>query len=265
LLAIAKALRDPAKGCPWDREQSFDSLKPLIIEEAYEVADAVSHGTTAAICEELGDILSLIALFAQIADERAEFNFGDIILTICDKLVRRHPHVFGELKVSSTSEVLRNWELIKKGEASAADAETSKKKGLLDGVPKSLPALLKAHQIGRRAGAVGFDWPSKEAVADKVREEVGEFLNEVKDDVGPPNATCSESAFEEFGDLLFSLAQYARFSGFNPEEALNFANEKFISRFKRLEELSAKSHPGVELSSLTSEELDELWAAVKKL
>lgn len=260
LLAIAKALRDPHGGCPWDREQSFETLKPLLIEEAYEVSDAVSNGTLADIREELGDLLSLIALFAQIAYERAEFNFGDIIETICDKLVRRHPHVFGDLKVSGTADVLRNWELIKQGERGAADATKQGKKGLLDGIPLSLPALLKAHQLGKRVGAVGFDWSSREGVAEKVREEVEEFLSEAK---GLATDTASQRAFEEFGDLLFSLAQYARFSGFNPEEALNFANAKFIARFKKLEGLAAERHPGLELSKLSPEELDALWVSVK--
>jgi XTP/dITP diphosphohydrolase len=159
--------------------------------------------------------------------------------------------------------VLRNWELIKQGERSAVDSQNSKKKGVFDGIPRSLPALLKAHQLGKRASAVGFDWSSIDGVANKVLEEVGEFIAELKVGSAPSDGATSQRAFEEFGDLLFSLAQYARFSGFNPEEALDFANSKFISRFKQLEELGAKRHPGKELSKLTAQELDALWIDVK--
>lgn len=260
-LEIIAKLRDPNGGCPWDLKQTFESLKPLVIEEAYEVSDGVEKGPEA-IKEELGDLMSLIALFAQIASERSLFSFAQILDGISDKLVRRHPHVFGDTKVSGTEEVLKNWEEIKKNEKKSEGAPT---KGLLDGLPRSLPALLKAHEIGERCARVGFDWSGKQGVADKVREELGEFLHEttIEGITGDTKEPMNPKVFEEFGDLLFTLAQYSRHLGFNSEEALRAANEKFLGRFRALERLANERYQGTPLSELGSTTLEALWQEVK--
>jgi ATP diphosphatase len=260
-LEIMTALRNPNGGCPWDLKQTFETLKPLVIEEAYEVADAVEAGPQA-VCEELGDLMSLIGLFSQIASEQSLFSLSSVLGGISDKLVRRHPHVFGETKVSGTDEVLKNWEQIKQEERKTSSEETPK--GLLDGVPRSLPALLKAHQIGSRCARVGFDWGSSDGVTDKIREELGEFLHEAQDR-SPSEATQTHSGrdFEEFGDLLFTLAQYARHMGFNAEEALQQANSKFIARFRHVERLARERKGDKPLSELSPDQLEELWRLAK--
>jgi ATP diphosphatase len=262
-LEIIAKLRDPQGGCPWDIKQTFQSLKPLIIEEAYEVADAVDSGE-AAVKEELGDLLSLIALFSQIATEQDTFSFGSVVDGISDKLVRRHPHVFGDTKVSGTEEVLKNWEQIKQEERAQSAAP---EKGLLDGLPRSLPALQKSHQIGERCARIGFDWGTKDAVADKVREELGEFLHELSPTTPGPGpsegAIDPDRVFEEFGDLLFTLAQYSRHLGFSAEEALVAANNKFMKRFKQLEGFAKADHGSKSLGDLGQEVLERLWQRVK--
>ena len=174
-LQIIAKLRDPNGGCPWDLKQTFETLKPQLVEEAYEVSDAV-EASEAAVCEELGDLLSVVALFAQIASEKRTFSFSTILDGISDKLVRRHPHVFGETKVSGTEEVLKNWEQIKQEERAQ---KGTPEKGLLDGLPRSLPALQKAHQIGERCVRVGFEWSTAADIAGKVNEELQEFVVEV--------------------------------------------------------------------------------------
>ena len=262
-LDIIAKLRDPQKGCPWDLKQTFESLKPLLIEEAYEVGDAVESGE-AAIREELGDLLSLVALFAQIGTERSSFSFASILDGISDKLVRRHPHVFGEQRVSGTEEVLKNWEEIKRQERAQSDKA---EKGLLDGLPRSLPALQKAHEIGERCARIGFDWGSREGVAEKVQEELGEFLHELDPSRNGQNepgiAQDNAKIFEEFGDLLFTLAQYSRHLGFNAEEALRAANNKFLMRFKHLETSAKKNFGHKAISELGPETLEQLWQEAK--
>ena len=261
LLEIMAALRNPNGGCPWDLKQTFETLKPLVIEEAYEVADAVEAGPQA-VCEELGDLVSLIGLFSQIASEQSLFSFTSVLEGISNKLVRRHPHVFGEAKVSGTDEVLKNWEQIKQQERKTSTDETPK--GLLDGVPRSLPALLKAHQIGARCARVGFDWGSRAGVSEKIREELGEFLSEVQPDSSTEIAqTNSDRALEEFGDLLFTLAQYARHMGLNAEVALQRANTKFIDRFRQVERLAQEQMGDKPLSALSPAQLEELWKLAK--
>jgi ATP diphosphatase len=264
-LEIVAALRNPNGGCPWDLKQTFESLKPLVIEEAYEVSDAVEAGPEA-VREELGDLISLIGLFAQIASEQSLFSFSSIVDGISDKLVRRHPHVFGDTKVAGTEDVLRNWEQIKQQERK--DAATETPKGLLDGIPRSLPALLKAHQIGARCARVGFDWGTREGVTQKIHEELGEFLNEVapqaSENPAGGAAPASDRAFEEFGDLLFTLAQYARHMGFNAEEALSQANNKFTKRFKELERLASDTYGERTLSELSAVNLEQLWERAKQ-
>lgn len=260
-LKVMEKLRNPQGGCPWDLKQTFESLRSHLIEEAYEIGDAVAEGP-AKVCEELGDLLSLIGLYCQIGRESDLFSFADVLQGISEKLVRRHPHVFGDTKVSGTKEVLENWEAIKQQEKAAAGAT---KKGLLDGLPRSMPALLRAHEIGERCARVGFDWESSAGVADKVREELTEFLEEVvpgSESAKTENRT-SARVEEEFGDLLFTLAQQSRLLGFNAEEALAAANAKFLRRFKTLEALALQQHSETPLGSLTAEQLQGLWLQAK--
>lgn len=264
-LRIIAKLRDPNGGCPWDLKQTFETLRALLVDEAYEVMDAVEAGPEA-IREELGDLLSLVALYAQIGEEQGMFTFSSILDGISSKLVRRHPHVFGDVKVSGTEEVLKNWEAIKAQERAA---EPEKKKGLLDGLPRSMPSLAKSHEIGVRCQRVGFDWGTTDEVAEKVKEELTEFLNELpsaKDPtvnkVGKP--FNQELVTEEFGDLLFSLVQESRHLGFSAEEALRAANNKFLARFKIVEQLVATQFPNRSFESLSMAELEALWQEAKK-
>ena len=171
-LDVIAQLRNPTGGCPWDLKQTFESLRSCLVEESYEISDAVEI-SDAAVCEELGDLMSIVALYARIAEEGSRFSFASILEGITEKLIRRHPHVFGDVKVSGEAEVLKNWEAIKQQERAN---QPKKEKGLLDGLPRSMPALMKCHEIGVRCGRVGFDWTSTEGVADKVREELAEFL-----------------------------------------------------------------------------------------
>ena len=264
-LDVIARLRDPNGGCPWDLKQTFESLRSCLVEESYEVADAVENGDEA-VREELGDLMSIIALYARIAQEKNSFSFASVIEGITEKLVRRHPHVFGDVKVTGEEEVLKNWEAIKQQERAA---EPQKAKGLLDGLPRSMPALHKCHEIGVRCARVGFDWTSTEGVAEKVREELSEFLAELPDPKNPSmNAAGKpfdkELVYEEFGDLLFTLAQESRHLGFNAEEALAAANAKFMRRFKILELIATEETPEKPLNTRTTEELETLWQQAKK-
>lgn len=264
-LDVIARLRDPQGGCPWDLKQTFKSLRACLIEEAYEISDAVEV-SDASVREELGDLLSIVALYARIAEERGRFSFASILEGITEKLIRRHPHVFGDLKVSGEEEVLKNWEAIKQQERAG---EPEKHKGLLDGLPRSMPALMKCHEIGVRCARVGFDWTSTEGVADKVREELAEFLEELPD---PKNQAINRAGrtfdrdlvYEEFGDLLFTLAQESRHLGFSAEEALAAANAKFTRRFKVLERIAKAERPDAPLNALSMTELEALWQKAKK-
>mgnify|MGYP006272713093 CR=1 FL=1 len=263
-LDVIAKLRDPQGGCPWDLKQTFESLRPCLVEESYEISDAVEVSDSA-VREELGDLMSIVALYARIAEEQNRFSFATILEGITEKLIRRHPHVFGDLKVSGEEEVLRNWEAIKQKERAN---EPEKKKGLLDGLPRSMPALMKCHEIGVRCARVGFDWTSSAGVADKVKEELSEFLIELPDPKNPTK-NCGgkpfdkDLVFEEFGDLLFTLAQESRHLGFNAEEALAAANSKFMARFKLLEGIAKDEHPDKELKTLSADQLEALWQKAK--
>jgi ATP diphosphatase len=264
-LDVIAQLRNPNGGCPWDLKQTFESLRSCLVEESYEVLDAVETSDEA-VREELGDLLSIIALYARIAEERNSFSFASVVEGITEKLVRRHPHVFGDVKVSGEAEVLKNWEAIKQQERAA---EPKKAKGLLDGLPRSMPALQKCHEIGVRCARVGFDWTNTEGVAEKVREELAEFLAELPNPKNPAvNAGGKpfnkELVYEEFGDLLFTLAQESRHLGFNAEEALAEANAKFMRRFKILEQIATEETPEKPLNTRTTEELEALWQQAKK-
>ncbi len=247
LLAIMRRLRDPETGCPWDIEQSFASIAPYTIEEAYEVADAIQREAWDELKGELGDLLFQSVFHAQMADEAGLFDFGDVADTMSDKMVARHPHVFGaESREKSAAQQTRDWEAIKAAER-AGKAET----GVLDGVALGLPALMRAVKLQKRAARVGFDWPSTEEVIDKIVEEAQE-LREADD---PAHRA------EEFGDLLFVMANLARHLKIDPEEALRAANAKFSRRFRAIEAALAEDNRRPEDSSLA--EMDALWDAAK--
>jgi ATP diphosphatase len=251
LIAIMAALRDPARGCPWDREQSFATIAPYTIEEAYEVADAISRQDWTALKDELGDLLFQVVYYAQMAAEAGRFDFAAIATAIADKMVRRHPHVFGTESRADAAAQIHAWELQKQAER-AARAET----GVLDGVPASLPALTRALKLTRRAARVGFDWPAPEAVLDKLAEETKELQDEIA--AGAP----SDRLADEIGDMLFALANLARKLGLDPEACLRLANGKFERRFRFIEHALAIA--GKSPCDATLEEMEALWAAAKR-
>ncbi|MBZ5590222.1 MAG: nucleoside triphosphate pyrophosphohydrolase [Acidobacteriia bacterium] len=249
LCELSARLRGPG-GCPWDREQTLESLKTYIIEEAYEVVDAISDEDPRMLAGELGDLLFQIIFVAQIATEKGWFDANDVCRGIHAKMVHRHPHVFGSVEVSDASDVVRNWEAIK--------AREGRKRGALAGVPRQLPALLKALRVTEKAAALGFDWQRANDVIAKLEEEVRELKAALG---GDPTSSALEGVREELGDVLFVMANLARQLGVDPEAALQGANEKFIRRFGMMEE---QAHGrGVSLDSLKLDELDALWEAAK--
>lgn len=248
LLAIMARLRDPARGCPWDIEQSFETIAPYTIEEAYEVAEAIAEDDMDALRGELGDLLFQSVYHAQLAAERGAFTFEDVIRAISDKMIRRHPHVFGDQSRDKTAaQQTRDWEAIKAAERAGKPKETS----ALDGVSVALPALTRAVKLQNRAARVGFDWPDTGGVIDKILEESRE-LAEARD---PEHAT------EEFGDLMFVMANLARHLGIDPEGALRAANAKFTRRFGAVEEALAREGRTPAQSDLA--EMDALWNEAK--
>ena len=244
LLQIMDELREQ---CPWDMKQTLESLRHLTIEETYELSDAILSGDRKEIEKELGDVLLHIVFYARIGSETQDFDISSLIHKLCDKLVVRHPHIYGDVKVKDEKEVKENWEKIKLREGS---------KSVLSGVPVSLPAMIKAVRIQEKARGVGFDWDHEDQVWEKVNEELAEFKEEV-------SRGDHQKMEEEFGDLLFSLINYARFRNINPEDALEKTNRKFISRFNYLESEVNKS--GKSLSEMTLEEMDFYWNEAKKL
>jgi tetrapyrrole methylase family protein/MazG family protein len=244
LRKIIADLRDPQRGCPWDKEQTHQSLKPYMMEEAAEAIDAVDEGPTA-LKEELGDVLLQIFLHSQIAHEAKTFSIDDVIDGLAKKLIERHPHVFGDIEVSSSAEVVKNWNTIKE--------KDKKRESLLDGIAKSLPALSQAQKIGDRVGRIGFDWLDARGVIEKVDEELSELQAEIE----TPN---SAEAAEEFGDLLFTVAQLSRFLGLEAEQALRKSNEKFSRRFRAMESIAGGS-----VKDKKPEELHALWEQAKQL
>lgn len=244
LLGIMEDLRSQ---CPWDKKQTIDSLRYLTIEETYELADAILEKDYDELKGELGDLMLHIVFYAKIASEESRFDIADVLTTVCDKLVERHPHIYGDVVAQTEEEVKKNWEKIKL---------KSGKKSVLQGVPKSLPAMVKATRIQEKARGVGFDWDNKEQVFEKVKEEFAELHEEVQ----KGNVDAIE---DEFGDVLFSLINYARFIGVDPETALERTNKKFIKRFQYLETESAKD--GKVMGEMSLEEMDEYWNRAKKL
>jgi MazG family protein len=249
LLAIMARLRDPAQGCPWDREQDFATIAPYTIEEAYEVADAIARGDMAALKEELGDLLLQVVFHARMAEEAGLFAFDDVANAIADKMLRRHPHVFGDVEIASVAAQNEAWEAHKAAERKASGSAES----VLDGVASALPALLRAAKISRRAARIGFDWPDARAVIPKLIEEIGELEAEL--DRGAPAAALEE----EMGDLLFAVANLARKLDIEPETALRRATAKFERRFRQVEALAAERGIGPDLDAL-----EALWQEVKR-
>ena len=251
LLDIMAALRDPLKGCPWDREQDFRSIAAYTIEEAYEVADAIDRQDLPALRDELGDLLLQVVFHARMAQELGEFQFDDVVDAIADKLVRRHPHVFGDDQIASAAEQRVAWEALK---AREQERVAGGRERVLGGVGMALPALARAAKLGRRAASVGFDWPDMAGVTAKIREEIDEVQAAIS---GPP-----EDLDEEIGDLLFSVANLARHAHVDPEEALRRANRKFERRFQHVEDLVRRS--GREWSDFSAGELDAFWSEAKR-
>ena len=249
LLAIMARLRGPG-GCPWDREQDFASIAPYTIEEAYEVAEAITHGDMAGLKDELGDLLLQVVFHARMAEEERAFSFADVVAAIVDKMVRRHPHVFGGAKVESAEAQTLAWEDHKARERAARDG------GTLDGVPEALPALMRAVKLQNRAAQVGFDWKNSVEVLEKLREETVELMDEMK-----AGAADKNRVEDEFGDILFVYANLARHLGVDPEAALRRTNAKFMRRFTEMEERLAARGRMPSQSDLA--EMDALWTEIK--
>jgi MazG family protein len=252
LISVMDRLRDPG-GCPWDREQTLHTLAPYFLEEAYEVVDAISEGKADKLCEELGDLLIQIVFVARIAKEKGWFEVDDVCEAVSEKMIRRHPHVFGDREVSGSAEVLQNWEDIKKNER-AANGESS----VLDGVPNSLPALLKAYRMTEKAAAVGFDWRRPADVMVKMHEEMAELETELE----RGEAAANERVQAEMGDVLFVMANLARHLGVEPETALQGTNATFIRRFQAMEERALAG--GRNFREMDLAEQDALWEEVKE-
>jgi tetrapyrrole methylase family protein/MazG family protein len=251
-VATIKKLRSP-EGCPWDREQTHQSLRPYLIEEVYEVLEAIDSGNPALLKDELGDLLLQIVLHAEIASEEKKFNIEDVAQNVTEKMVRRHPHVFADTKVSGVKDVWQNWEQIKKGEKSSA---AENKESILDSIPQSLPALFRASKIQKKAARVGFDWADYQDVLEKIKEEIAEFAE--------AEASGKQTAIiEEFGDILFSLVNLARKLDIDAENALRLTTNKFEKRFKFIEKKVAEAKK--EFKDYSLAELDNFWNEAKKI
>ncbi|MCA1809648.1 MAG: nucleoside triphosphate pyrophosphohydrolase [Kiritimatiellia bacterium] len=253
LLQIMEQLRGP-DGCQWDREQNLQTLRQYLIEECYEVIDAIEGGQPDRHAEELGDLLLQIVFQTQLQKERGHFNFDDVLRHICEKLIRRHPHVFGDTKVSGTDEVLRNWEAIKATEKRNRSMSADEPASIIGEVPRHLPALHKAHHIQKKVSRIGFDWTRVEEVMSKIEEE----LNEIR---GALAAGDEAAVREEIGDLLFAVVNLSRFQGLNAEEVLNRSVDKFVRRFRMVEQRLQTA--GRRLTDCPLEELEGHWQAVK--
>jgi ATP diphosphatase len=249
LLDIMVRLRDPQTGCPWDLEQDFRSIAPYTLEEAYEVVDAIERDDSAALQDELGDLLFQVVYHAQMAQERGWFDFNDVVSDICEKMVRRHPHVFADEVIEDALAQTRAWERHK-------DRERGKQQSALDGVPLPLPALTRAYKLQKRASRAGFDWPSIHGVSDKVEEELAELNEEINSHAG------IDKLMDEAGDLLFAAVNLVRHAGIDPELALRKGNSKFTRRFRRVEEFLHEA--GQKLSEADLDTLDYYWDRAKE-
>lgn len=243
LLVMMNTLREQ---CPWDRKQTLETLRPLTIEETYELADAITQKDTKGIAEELGDVLLHLVFYARIGEEQKQFDIASVMNDLCDKMERRHPHIYGDVVVADEEEVKRNWEQLKLKEG---------KKSALEGVPKALPAVIKAVRIQEKSRKVGFEWDTTEQVWAKVEEEIQELHEAIRENK-------QDEIEKEFGDVLFSLVNYARFINVDPEGALEKTNSKFINRFMAMEIIANKR--GKALKDMTLDEMDAIWNEVKK-
>ena len=257
LQRIMAQLRDPVNGCPWDVKQTMQSLTRYTIEEAYEVVDAISKGDVDSIREELGDLLFQVVFYSQIAQENGEFSFNDVAKTICEKMIRRHPHVFDNTKHNpiSNDELASQWERIKSQEKREKSQSSN---GLLDNVPSGMPALMRAYKLQKACAKVGFDWPDVAPVLDKVREEVEEIQQELDADI-----VDQKLLEEEIGDALFAMVNVARHCNIDADTALRNANNKFVKRFSAVE--TAAKHQGRTLESMSLDEMEALWQKAKEL
>lgn len=251
LLNIMDELREK---CPWDRKQTMQSLRNLTIEETYELADAILDDDLKGVKEELGDVLLHIVFYAKIGDEKGAFDVSDVIETLCDKLVHRHPHIYGDVEATTEEQVKQNWEQLKLKEG---------KKSVLEGVPRSLPALIKAYRLQDKSKQVGFEWENTQQVWDKVEEEMNELKEATLNGNGVPTEAQQLAIEEEFGDLMFSLVNYSRFINVDPEQALERTNKKFLHRFQYIE--AQANLQGKDLNDMSLEEMDKLWNEAKKL
>lgn len=246
---LLDVLDDLREKCPWDKKQTNQTLRPNTIEEVYELADALAREDREEICKELGDVLLHVVFYSKIGSETNDFDIKDVCDKLCDKLIYRHPHIYGDVKAGSVGEVLQNWEQLKLKEKGG-------NKTVLSGVPNALPTLIKAYRIQDKARNVGFDWEEREQVWDKVKEEIQEFQEEVAN-------MDKDKAEAEFGDVMFSLINAARLYKINPDNALERTNQKFIRRFNYLEEQTIKK--GRDLREMSLEEMDKYWEEAKKL
>ncbi|HVX51217.1 MAG TPA: nucleoside triphosphate pyrophosphohydrolase [Chitinophagaceae bacterium] len=245
-LRLVQIMDDLREKCPWDRKQTIDTLRPMTIEETYELADAITNKDWQNLKEELGDLMLHIIFYARIGTEQGKFTLNDVLDTICNKLIIRHPHIYGDVKVENEDDVKKNWEKIKMKEG---------KKSVLSGVPSALPAMVKAARIQEKAKQAGFEWENKEDVWKKVEEEIQELQEAIEEG-------SQDNIEAEFGDILFSLVNYARFLRIDAEGVLELTNKKFIYRFTRMEEEAKKQ--GRELNDMTLAEMDAIWNRVKK-
>lgn len=243
LIQTIRTLRSP-EGCEWDRQQTHESLRPNMLEEAYEAVDAINSGDIANLREELGDVLLQVLLHSQIADDNGEFNIEDVAKELNEKLIHRHPHVFGNVKINSTADIVNNWDLLKK-------EEKKERKSIMDGISKSQAALMSAQKISKRAVKTGFEWPDENSLYECIFSEFNEFKEAVKQN-------NREHMEEEFGDILFATVNLARWNKIDAEQALLKANEKFMKRFRKMEELAQKP-----LEEYSFEEFDQLWKHAK--
>lgn len=260
LLDIMKSLRDPENGCPWDIEQNFSTIAPYTLEEAYEVADAIARNEMGDLCSELGDLLFQVVYHSQLADEQGFFNFKDVIEKINEKLLHRHPHVFGNIEIADTKSQSIAWEDIKRREESEKQADTDSDRysntGLLDGINRAMPALARAQKLQNRAATVGFDWGDVQPVLDKIKEE----LNEVEEEINSDSRNTEKIA-DEIGDLIFTCVNLARHFQIDSESALRKMNEKFEKRFSFIER--TLTDQGSNLNEATLEVMDRLWNEAK--
>lgn len=256
LLGIMTRLRDPRSGCPWDIEQTYATIAPYTIEEAYEVADAIDRDDKTALVDELGDLLFQVVFYAEMAREEGAFEFNDVVSAISDKMIRRHPHVFGTEDIPSPAAQRRTWESLKAEERNARAEAEGRPPSALDGVANALPALLRAEKLQRRAARVGFDWPDMAPVMGKLDEELAEIREALAENAPPEKLT------DEIGDLIFSAVNLARRLGIDPENAVRHANAKFDRRFRAVE--AALTAEGKSTTEATLSEMDDHWNGIKR-